>query len=85
MKPNTDQDYRDYDPFFGEEAELTCVTVQIKVARKEHVCYGLSGKRDHTIKVGDKYRYQKYLVDGDFWGKYKICLACMDKFISGEF
>lgn len=80
-----DTTYIRTDPFQGDEAELTCRTVAIRTARKEHKCFDLSGKQDHTIKPGERYRYEKALVDGDFWGEYHMCLKCMDKLISGKY
>lgn len=81
---HTDSEYLNYDPFLGDEAELACRTVGIRTARKEHACFGLSGKQDHTINPGERYRHERALVDGSFWGEYRICLTCMDKFIAGE-
>ena len=81
---HTDDDYINADPFFGDEAELTCRTVAIHTARKNHLCYGLSGERDHGIQIGQRYRYERAMVDGSFWGEYKICLRCMDEFMGPE-
>lgn len=80
----SDSDYLAADPFFGDEAELSCRTVSIRQARKNHVCYSLNGSQDHQITVGEKYRHEKALVDGSFWGEYKICLHCMDKFLKSS-
>lgn len=77
----TDEEYIGSDPFFGDEAELTCRTVTIRTARRRHECFGLDGKHDHSIAPGQRYRYERARVDGSFWGDYKICLRCMDKFI----
>lgn len=84
MTQRPDDDYIRTDPFFGDEGELTCRNVTIRTARKEHVCLTLTGKQDHTIKPGERYRYERALVDGSFWGEYKICLRCMDKFIDDD-
>lgn len=78
----TDSDYIATDPFFGDESDIKCRTVKIKTARKQHKCFGLTGQQDHMINPGDRYRYEKALVDGSFFGEYKICLKCMDEFIS---
>lgn len=74
--------YLQYDPFSGDESVLTCRTLKIVKARKEHTCFSLDGKQDHTINVGDYYRYEKALVDGDFFGTYRLCLKCIDKFLN---
>jgi hypothetical protein len=81
---HTDQDYLDFDPCEGDEAEISCRTVALRKAKKEHPCFfGLGNYGDgHTIKPGDRYRYEQALVDGSFWGKYRVCIPCMDKYIS---
>lgn len=28
-------------------------------------------------------RHDRALVDSDYWGQYRVCLPCMDKFLSG--
>ncbi|OQS39729.1 hypothetical protein B0T40_03055 [Chromobacterium haemolyticum] len=80
----SDADYLNYDPFQGDEAEVTCRSVTIRTARKQHLCYGLTGKQDHFIEVGQRYRHERALIDGSFWGEYRICLDCLSKFIRGE-
>jgi hypothetical protein len=82
---HTDDDYINYDPFVGDEADIKCRTVTVKKARKEHVCWGLDGNMDHKIAPGEKYRHERALIDGDFWGEFKLCLNCMDKFIAGDY
>lgn len=77
----TDEEYINYDPFFGDEADLKCVTTSIRKANKDYVCYGLSGEQKHLIHKGDRYRHEKAFVDDSFWGEYRICLKCMGKFI----
>lgn len=81
MEKHTDAEYIDHDQFQGDEAEITCRTVSLRTARKEHPCFGGLGQYGdgHTIKPGDRYRDEKALVDGDFWGRYRICLTCLDK------
>lgn len=55
--------------------------VKMVTARTSHYCSeGAMPQGDsHKIKPGDRYRLESALVDGDYWGKYKICVACMDK------
>lgn len=79
---NTEADYISFDPFQGDEAELKCRTVGIRTARKEHPCFALPGNVAHTIKPGERYRHERALVDGSFWGDYRICLHCLDKWIA---
>ena len=38
------KEYLSYDPFYGDEADLTCRTLKIVKARKDHVCFSLDGK-----------------------------------------
>lgn len=84
MGKRTDAEYIAHDPFSGDDATITCRTVGIRTARKEHACFGGQGQYGdgHTIKPGDRYREEKALVDGDYWGRYRLCLACLDKWIS---
>ena len=77
--------YSNHDPFFGDESQIDCKTVAIRKARKEHVCFGLTGKQDHVISSGQYYRHEKALVDRSFWGEYKLCLNCVQRSISGKF
>lgn len=82
---HTEAEYVNADPFEGDESELTCRTVSIRKARKDHLCYGLSGKLDHGIQKGSLYRHEKARVDGSFWGEYRICLQCVDAFLVGDY
>lgn len=81
MAERSDQDYIDFDFFQGEEAEITLRKAQIRKARKPHPCF-LSlafGKERHDIQPGERYRHEQALVDGDYFGRYAMCLACIDK------
>lgn len=79
------EEYIDNDPFQGDESELTCRNIEIRRARKPHKCFSLNGRQDHDIQPGQLYRYEKALVDGDFWGEYRICLHCMDKWLADDY
>ena len=81
---HTDEQRLEYDLFFGEEGETSFRTAKIRTAKKEHSCFGGAGayQDGHTIKPGERYRHEKALIDGDFWGQYRICLACLDKWIA---
>ena len=81
MSKNTDADYLSYDPFQGDEADVTCRTVAIRTAKKEHSCFSMGGPA-HTIKPGDRYRHERALIDNSFWGNYRICLKCLDSWIA---
>lgn len=78
----TDADYLAFDPFQGDEAKITLRTVKIRTARKKHLCFTLSGRQDHHIAPGQRYRHERARVDGSFWGEYRICLSCIDKWIN---
>jgi hypothetical protein len=78
----TDADYLSYDPFGGDEADLKCRTVAIRTARKQHPCFRLDGTPDHAIEPGQRYRHERALVDGSFWGNYRICLGCMNRWLT---
>ena len=80
----TDNDRLEYDIMAGDDAELRCRTAKMRTAAKEHSCFGGLGNDGdgHTIKKGERYRYERALVDGDFWGEYRVCIACLDKWIA---
>lgn len=79
---HTDAERLAFDPFEGDEAELKLRTVHMRTARKEYPCYALANRRDgHTIKPGDRYRHERALVDGEFWGNYRLCLTCCDAWL----
>ncbi len=80
---NSDEDYLDYDHLAGEDGEVTLRKAKIVTARKEHDCMALSGE-PHKIKAGQRYRYERALVDGDTFMEYKICLNCIDKELGDE-
>lgn len=81
MSTHADEVYIRTDPFFGDEADLTCRAVTIRTARKAHTCFSIDGKQDHLIAKGERYRFETARVDGSFWGSYRICLSCMDRLI----
>ncbi|POB00130.1 hypothetical protein C2134_02765 [Chromobacterium sinusclupearum] len=78
----SDADYLAYDPFQGDEAEIILRTVKIRTARKRHLCFTLTGKQDHHIEPGQRYRHERARVDSSFWGEYRLCLSCIDKWIN---
>lgn len=80
------EEYLAFDPCAGEEGDVSCRTVRLVVARREHPCFlGMRPFGDgHTIAKGEKYRYEKALVDRSFWGEYRVCLRCIDRWFEGE-
>lgn len=84
MTERSDQEYIDFDAFQGEDGELTLRHVEIRKARKAHVCFlGLTpGREAHQIQPGERYRHERALIDGDYFGRYAMCLACIDKEIN---
>ncbi|KRB73479.1 hypothetical protein ASE07_06400 [Noviherbaspirillum sp. Root189] len=81
---HTEQEYVTFDPFFGDEAEITCRTVKLVKVRKSHACFFGAGSGDgHTIAPGDYARYEKALVDGSYWGRYYLCIPCLNREIAG--
>ena len=81
MQKHSDQTYINFEPFPGDESDISVQTIKIRTARKQHVCYSLDGKMDHTIEPGQRYRFEKALIDRSYWGEYKICLKCIDDYI----
>ncbi|MBB5547506.1 hypothetical protein [Paraburkholderia fungorum] len=78
-----ESEYVAYDPYEGDEADIKLRTVKLVKVRKEHQCFmGAAPLGDkHTIACGDIARFEKALVDGDFWGKSYVCVPCMDKWL----
>ena len=78
-----DIDYLQYNPFEGErDVHARCQTVKLVTVRKPQKCHGLNEKdHGHVIKTGERARYEKAIVDGE-WGRYYVCLTCMDKWFS---
>ena len=79
-----DADYIRYNPFDGErDVQIRCRTVKIVTVRKPRPCQVVNGESDgHEIKVGQRARYETAIVDGE-WGRYYVCLPCMDKWLKG--
>ncbi len=84
MSRHPDHDYIQFDPCEGDrDVDVRMRTVKLVVARKEHACFLGSGPYGdgHTIKPGDRYRFERALIDSDYWGQYRVCLPCMDKWL----
>lgn len=80
-----ERDYIAFDPFEGDrDVDVRMRTVKLVRARVDYSCwYGQSGDREpHTIKAGELHRYECALVDREYWGSYRICLPCMDKWFA---
>lgn len=77
---HTDADRIAYDPYFDGDTDIKLRQVRIRTAKKEHPCAGPYDPA-HTIKPGERYRHERALIDGDFWGDYKICLCCVDRWL----
>ena len=77
-----EQVYSGFDPFFGEEADITCRTVKLVKVRKHHACFFGENGDGHQIPPGALARHEKALVDGDYWGNYYLCIPCLDREIA---
>lgn len=77
-----DKRYIAVELFQGEEGDVNCRTVAMRTARKQHTCFGTEGRNNHQILPGDRYRHERALIDGDFWGEYRMCIPCLDKHIA---
>lgn len=79
---HTKETYVDYPLFLGDDAKIECHTIKLVKARRPHACFfGLNGD-GHGIKPGDHARYETALVDGSYWGKYYVCIPCLDREIA---
>lgn len=77
----TENEYLDYDAFQGDETDVSMKTVKLVKARKNHRCFTFPGETPHDIQKGDTYRYEKALIDSDYWGEYRMCLHCCDRWL----
>jgi hypothetical protein len=79
----SEQVYVLYDPFEGDKdpgiVELS--TVHMVTTRKPQKCMDPMSGKLHDIPVGTRARYQQALIDKSFWGRYYVCVACMDKWL----
>lgn len=79
-----DKLYIGYDQFQGDEAELTLRSVKLVVTRKEHMCMAPDGGT-HAIAPGSRARFEKALVDGDYFGRYYTCVECIEKDLQAHY
>lgn len=79
----SDADYLRYDPFEGDrDTDIRCRTYKLVTVRKSQKCHGLDAEsHGHMIKVGERARYEKAIVDGE-WCRYYVCLPCMNKWLT---
>ena len=78
----TEADYLRWDPFEGDRDEnVTLRTVKMVTTRKPQKCMDPEAGSLHPIPPGTRARYEQALVDGDYWGRYYVCVACMDKWL----
>lgn len=78
----SEQEYINFDLFFGEEADITCRTVKLVKVRKPHPCFFGANGDGHSIAQGDTARHEKALVDSDYWGSYYLCIPCLNREIA---
>lgn len=70
------------DPFSADDSEVACKRVKLVKGRKQYSCFTLGdGTPPHIIEAGELHRYESALIDSDYWGQYRVCLNCMNKFI----
>lgn len=68
------------DIFGPSDAIIELHKKKMVTARKPHKCFGLSPSDvHHFIEPGERYRYETALVDGHYWGKYRVCISCLVK------
>jgi hypothetical protein len=83
---HTDQEYIDCDPFAGErDVDIKLRTVKIVRVLTDRPCFGGADPRygdKHVIRAGERARYEKALIDSDYWGHYYHCLPCLDKWLA---
>ena len=77
-----ESEYILYDPFEGDKDQnIRLRQVRMVTTRKEHQCVGNDNK--HTIPTGTKVRFEKALVDGEWWS-WRMCIHCIDAWLESE-
>jgi hypothetical protein len=79
-----DKLYIGFDQFQGEDGELTLRSVKLVTTRKEHACMAPDGET-HTIPAGSRARFEKALVDGDYFGHYYTCIECIERELQAHY
>ena len=84
MKKYSDQEYLNIDLFGCDESKVECESSKMVKCRKEHECYGsyfpsYEGNI-HKIKIGEKARHDKAIVEGR-WEGYYLCIPCLNRYI----
>lgn len=76
------EEYLRYDPFEGDrDVDVRCRTVRLVKTRKPQRCLDPFSHNHHEIPPGTTARYEKALIDGSFWGRYYVCVECMEKWL----
>lgn len=75
-----------FDPMC-DESIIGFQKIKMVVCRKPHVCFASynpdNNPKTHTIKPGQKARYEFAIVDGSPHVSYH-CVPCLDKMIKGD-
>ena len=59
-----------------------CATIRICSTKENSLMSSQNKPTEEKIK--EYLSYEKALVDGDFFGTYRLCLNCIDKFMKEE-
>lgn len=71
----------EFSPFTDDgDASIALRKVRVRKARKQHTCDGFETE-PHPILPGEHYRHEQALIDSDYWGKYKLCMPCMHRYL----
>lgn len=76
--------YLTHDPFDGEmDVDIKMRKVKLVTTRKDHPCTVFDAP-EHVIPAGSLARFESALVDGDYFGRYYVCTACMDRALAQD-
>lgn len=78
-RKHSDQVYLDFQVADDRDVDVRLQKVKLVITRKPQHCLGGAYSSGHEIPAGTEARFERALVDSDFWGRYYICIACMDK------
>lgn len=78
-RKHPDKVYMDFEVVTDCDVDVRLRQVKLVKTRKPQQCMGGAYGGPHEIPAGAEARFERALVDSDFWGRYYLCIACIDK------
>lgn len=75
--------YERFDPFVDEKDPVSTRMRRVRMVttRDAHVCLSVWRGEVHEIPSGTEARFESALVCGSEWGRWWICVECLDAFL----